>query len=125
MRKYNDKISKKANECLRKREIVVRRQRGFVAFIIMLLVAFGVLLGSSINTLASSDKDIASYKKYYKSIRIECGDTLWTIADQYVDGLHLSKSDYIAEVCEINNISENEIHTGNYIIVPYYSNVIQ
>ncbi len=125
MRKYNDKISKKANESLRRREVVVRRQRGFLAIAIIVIVSLGILLGSSINALASSEKDIASYNKYYVSIRVESGDTLWTIADEYVDGFNISKSDYINEVCKINEISENEIHAGDYIVVPYYSQEIK
>lgn len=125
MRKYNDKISAKANESLRKREAVVRRQRGILAVAIILVVAFGILLGSSINALASSDKDISSYNKYYVSIRVESGDTLWSIADEYVEGFNLSKNDYIAEVCQINKISEDEIHAGDYIVVPYYSQEIK
>ena len=72
-------------------------------------------------TLASSEKDVSSYHKYYESIRVESGDTLWTIADEYIDGFNLSKTDYIAEVCQINQISEDEIHAGDYIVVPYYS----
>ena len=125
MRKYNDKISKKANESLSRREVVVRRQRGLLAIAIIVIVSLGILLGSSINALASSEKDIASYNKYYVSIRVESGDTLWTIADEYVDGFNISKSDYINEVCIINEISENEIHAGDYIVVPYYSQEIK
>ena len=67
MRKYNHKISEKANESLRKREAVVRRQRSVLAIAIILVVTLGILLGSSINALASSDKDISSYNKYYVS----------------------------------------------------------
>lgn len=125
MRKYNDKISQRANESLRKREAVVRRQRGLLAVVVILIVAFGILLGTSINALASSEKDIASYNKYYVSIRIESGDTLWTIADEYVEGFNLSKSDYITEVCQINGISEDNIHAGDYIVVPYFSQEIK
>lgn len=125
MRKYNDKISQRANESLRKREAVVRRQRGLLAVVVILIVAFGILLGTSINALASSEKDIASYNKYYVSIRIESGDTLWTIADEYVEGFNLSKLDYITEVCQINGISEDNIHAGDYIVVPYFSQEIK
>ena len=125
MRKYNDKISQRANECLSKREAVVRRQRGLLAIVVILVVTLGILLGTSMNALASSEKDIASYNKYYVSIQIESGDTLWNIADEYVEGFNLSKSDYIAEVCEINGISEDNIHAGDYIVVPYYSQDIK
>ena len=121
MRKYNHKISERANESLRKREAIVHRQRGLLAVAIIVVVALGILLGTSMNALASSDKNIASYNKYYVSIRVESGDTLWTIADEYVDGFNIEKSDYIEEVCQINEISKNEIHAGDYIVVPYYS----
>ena len=121
MRKYNYKISEKANESLRKREAVVRKQRSILAIAVIFVVALGILLGSSMKTLASSEKDVSSYHKYYESIRVESGDTLWTIADEYIDGFNLSKTDYIAEVCQINQISEDEIHAGDYIVVPYYS----
>ena len=125
MRKYNHKISERANECLRRREVVVRRQRGLLAIAIIVIVSLGILLGSSINALASSDKDIASYNKYYVSIRVESGDTLWTIADDYIDGFNISKEAYISEVCTINEISQNDIHAGDYIVVPYYSQDIK
>ena len=125
MRKYNHKISERANESLRKREAIVLRQRGLLAIAIILVVALGILLGSSINAMASSEKDISSYNKYYVSIRVESGDTLWTIADEYVEGFNLSKSDYIKEVCQINSISEDNIHAGDYIVVPYYSQDIK
>lgn len=125
MRKYNHKISERANESLRKREVAVRRQRGLLAIAIIIIVSLGILLGTSINALASSDKDIASYNKYYVSVRVESGDTLWTIADEYVDGFNISKEDYILEVCSINEISQNDIHAGDYIVVPYYSQDIK
>ena len=125
MRKYNHKISERANESLRRREVVVRRQRGILALAIIIIVAFGILLGSSINALASSEKNIASYNKYYVSIRVESGDTLWDIADEYVDGFNIDKTDYISEVCQINEISSDDIHDGDYIVVPYYSKEIK
>ena len=65
MRKYNHKISERANESLRKREAIVLRQRGLLAIAIILVVALGILLGSSINAMASSEKDISSYNKYF------------------------------------------------------------
>ena len=125
MRTYNHKISERANESLMKREAVVRKQRSCLAVAIIIVVALGILLGTSMNALASSEKDIASYNKYYVSIRVESGDTLWTIADEYVDGFNLSKADYIAEVCQINGISENNIQAGDHIVVPYYSQEIK
>ena len=121
MRKYNKNISERANESLRKREAVVRTQKNILAIAILIFVSLGILLGTSMNALASSKADIASYNKYYKSIRIEAGDTLWTIADEYIADLNIDKQEYIAEICSLNDICEDEIHAGDYVVVAYYS----
>jgi len=121
MRKYNKNISERANESLRRRELVVRRQKKALAFIILIFVSIGLLLGTSINALASSKADIASYNKYYKSVRVESGDTLWTIADEYIADFNIDKKEYIAEICSLNDICEDEIHAGDYVVVAYYS----
>lgn len=125
MRMYNHKISKKANESLKKREAVVRRQKVFFALVLIVFVSLGILFGTSVNTLASSKADVASYNKYYKSVQIEYGDTLWNIADEYIDNFNISKAEYIDEICQLNNISEDEIHAGDYIVIPYYSDEIK
>ncbi len=122
MRKYNHKISEKANESLRKRACVVRRQKALIVAVIILLVSLGVLFGTSMNALASSKRDVSSLNKYYTSIKIESGDTLWNISDEYISNLNITKAEYIHEICRLNNISENEIQTGDYIVIPYYSN---
>ena len=53
MRKYNHKISERANESLRKREAIVRRQRGLLAVAIIVVVALGILLGTIPSILLS------------------------------------------------------------------------
>ena len=121
MRKYNRKISERANESLKRRDAVVRRQRKLLAITILIFVSLGIFLGTSINALASSKPDVASYNKYYKSVQVEAGDTLWTIADEYIADLNIDKADYIAEICELNGICEDEIHAGDYVVVAYYS----
>ena len=125
MREYNHKISKRANESLKKREQVVRRQRNIIFVVVMVLVSLGILLGSTMNALASSKEDVSSYNKYYKSVRIEAGDTLWSISDEYISDLNIDKESYIAEICQINGICEDEIHAGDYVVVAYYSKEIK
>lgn len=125
MRKYNHNISERANETLRKREAVVRTQRGIIAVVIIIIVSLGILLGTGISALASSKADPAAYNKYYKSIRVEAGDTLWTIADEYIMDLNIDKTEYITEICELNHIDGDEIKAGEYIVVSYYSQEVK
>ncbi len=125
MRKYNHNISERANESLNKREAVVRAQRRVLAIVILVIISLGILLGTGISALASSKDDPAAYNKYYKSIRVESGDTLWTIADEYIMGLNIDKSEYIAEICNLNNIDGDNIEAGEYIVVSYYSKEVK
>ena len=125
MRKYNHKISKRANENLQKRRAIAHRQRSILAIAILIIISLGILLGTSMNASASAKGDVASYNKYYKSIRIEAGDTLWTIADEYIADLNIDKKDYIREICELNGIYEDDIRTGDYVVITYYSKEIK
>ena len=72
----------------------------------------------SIRTSASSGF------KYYTSLTVENGETLWDIADKYVDYDHYkNKNSYITEVQHINHLDENcSIDAGQILILPYYSN---
>lgn len=57
--------------------------------------------------------------KYYKSILVTYGDSLWSIAEIY-RGTHYSIEDYINELKRINSLEEENIIAGMYLVVPYY-----
>ena len=60
--------------------------------------------------------------KYYTSITVEAGDTLWDIANKYMDSsVYRSLDDYMDEIREINSINYNRIYNGQQLIIPYYS----
>ena len=58
--------------------------------------------------------------KYYTEIRVDRGDTLWSIADRYMSEEYMSRRAYAKEIQEINNIG-CELQYGQRILVPYYS----
>ncbi|MBQ9885835.1 MAG: LysM peptidoglycan-binding domain-containing protein [Lachnospiraceae bacterium] len=68
---------------------------------------------------AKSNKSSYDADSYYQSIRIEAGDTLWTIAEEYCPSSH-DIHDYIETVKSINDIKNNTIKAGDYIIVTVY-----
>ena len=76
----------------------------------------------TLNAFRSNAKnDVEVSDKYYKSISISKHDTLWSIAEQYMDDAHYdSIQDYIAEVRQMNSIKGDAIRYGEYLIVPYY-----
>lgn len=98
------------------------RNEKFMLFIVGLSIFFilicSIIFGSVRTVAASADTPY----KYYTSIQIQEGDTLWHIAHTYCTDEYASISDYIEEVCSINHISsDDEIHSGQYVTVPYYS----
>ncbi len=108
---------------MRNRSEVVRNQKILLGSVIFVLavVTICIITFGAVNTQAAPAE--LSYK-YYTSVEIQSGDTLWSIASEYMTEDYKNIDEYINEVCEINHISENEIHSGQYITIPYYSNVI-
>lgn len=93
--------------------------------ILVMTICLIITCSISMNSFRSNAKDDStkvSYK-YYKSISVANTDTLWSIAEQYMDTEHYdSISDYIQEVKSVNNLTDDVIHYGEYLIIPYYDN---
>lgn len=119
-RTYNDKISLKANERLTRRAQKVQMEKRLIVVISIIVVSLGILLGSSISAFASA-REKAQLHKYYTSVQLRQGDSLWKLAGEYAS-TDQSEQEFIDEVCEVNGISEsNTLHSGQYLVVPYYS----
>ena len=103
----------------RRRQLQVRRN----ICILILSIAVAVVLSAfavSISTQAS-ELERAAEHKYYKSIEIAKGDTLWSIAKENMDNNHYKNvSEYVKEVKTMNSMKSDSIVAGSYIIVPYY-----
>lgn len=104
----------------------IRRQREMKKnfLILVMTVCLIVTCSISLNGFRSNAKDDStevSYK-YYKSIEVTGNDTLWSIAEEYMDGEHYeSIADYIEEVKSMNSLTNDTIHYGEYLIIPYYA----
>jgi hypothetical protein len=104
-----------------------RRQKQVrLYYFIFLLAATVIIITASILLVSfSSQANDAVYQpsyKYFKSIQVEKGDTLWSIANEYRDCEHYeSTTDYIKEVRKINSLTSDNIIAGSHIIIPYYS----
>ena len=62
----------------------------------------------------------SNYLKQVTSIEIEEGDTLWSIAGSFYVPECGSMQDYIAEIKKTNHLTTDVIHSGCYLVVPYY-----
>jgi len=75
----------------------------------------------SFKTKAQNGTEEVAYK-YYKSIVVESGDTIWDYAKEYAnENYYDSYESYIKEVIRINAMQDDSIQSGQYLIIPYYS----
>jgi nucleoid-associated protein YgaU len=107
-------------------KINLRRQREMRKRVLMFVATFCLVLisafsYSSIKSNAGSGNDMKF--KYYTAVTVQSGDTLWSIADDYIDySEYKSKAAYIAEVKSINRLDDTaDIRSGQKLTVPYYS----
>ena len=80
-----------------------------------------ILLGTLILTLVRSEHKQETLYKYYTSYEIQAGDTLWTIADTYSKESGIDRRAYMKELKELNHLDSDDITSGQYLTVAYYS----
>ena len=96
---------------------MIFRKFGIPAIVFILSVTIAIVLCGISSKAQTNDKEL----KYYKSVTVQAGDTIWDYANMYADEHYSSKKAYVKEVAEINNIDPNRITSGHNIIIPYYS----
>lgn len=86
-------------------------------------VAFIAGLVLTVNVMKSNaqQRDADYTYKYFTSIIVEYGDTLYSLAEEYTQGYDTDLEKYIDEVKHINHLENDEIRSGQYLVVPYYS----
>lgn len=107
-------------QLLRRRKIELKNRLMIFAVIFCFMMFFSFLFQTMRSSANSTDE--IKYK-YYKLISVEADQTLWEIADRFMDcEVYRDKAAYIAEVVSINGLSDaSSIRNGQKITVPYYS----
>ncbi|MDF2539119.1 MAG: hypothetical protein K0S76_2140 [Herbinix sp.] len=87
----------------------------FVAIIICSAVFFSKTVTAERNSART---------KQITSVEIHRGDSLWSIASEYITDEYSNLNDYIEEIKDSNGLISDTIHVGNYIIIPYYADAV-
>jgi len=110
----------------RRRNAEIRRHifLSIFAIIIICIMIFGI---NNMISKAGAAKEEELFFKYYKSICVEQGETLASIARAYADQAHYEDHNkYIQEVVYMNHLENaDDIREGAYLIIPYYSNELK
>lgn len=96
-----------------------RKIRWFAIGLLFLIMIFTIILATKSVTAKREGLRV----KNVASVEIQKGDTLWSIASRYMTDDYNDINEYIAEIMESNRLTSDKIQAGNYIIVPYYTDV--
>jgi len=100
------------NTKTRKRYRIKNRVR-FASFIVISLL----LVCTIFNTALGFNDALALSEQQYIEIQVESGDTLWTIADEYMpDDIDIREAVYM--ICETNDVNANTLYAGQILNIP-------
>lgn len=110
------------NTTLRRRR---RRESNRVKLFAVLLISAVILLyivtiAFGLNTV---NGDVDASNKGYITVIIHKDDTLWSIADEYMNDAFYDHQTFIDEVVEINDIYSHQIYAGEQIMIPVIAEV--
>lgn len=103
---------------------IVRQKHYIFAYIIVLMVLIFVFSMLFHKTVSSASSEFER-EQCYQSVEIQPGDSLWSIASRYFTEEWISIEHYIEEIKLFNSMESNEIHSGDYLMIPYYVEALQ
>ena len=93
----------------------------FFITVMVIAAAVCIILFSNRNiTSADESGNAVELTKYYKTITIEPGDTLWSIAKEYKSGAYKTTQDYVDELLSMNHLHSDATTSGQKLIVAYF-----
>ncbi len=56
----------------------------------------------------------------YTSVRVCSGESLWEISGRFYSEEYENMRSYVHKIMKLNNLSDEDIYSGTYLIIPYY-----
>lgn len=105
----------------RQRIHLKRRLRDLTVVLLMILAFCSGFFGHTLLNAHAEEKSVRPLNRYYTSIQLRQGDSLWDIANQYSRGTNYSVTEYVNELKKINGLKGEDIHSGEYLTVVYFA----
>ena len=103
-------------------DFTMRKKKKMSAVITLILFCGCFLFGSFLSFAQNSRTEEPVQFKCYKSIVIQEGDSLWSLAERHIDSeSETAVKEYIKELKQINQLESETIQTGEHLIIPYYT----
>ena len=100
-----------------KAAIIVRNRK----IMLILLIVISFIFGFAFFTNKADAESSREVYTYYTSYEIQPGDTLWSIADQFMGPDYTNKEDFIANIKSQNHLLSDDITAGKYLVIKYSS----
>lgn len=95
---------------------------GFVVTLLAICMLFlGVFIGSKKVAQVEAQTSLQNREKFYTSIVVKEGDTLWSLADEYMTRDYEDRDAFMDEVRQMNDLTGSVIHSGSTLLIPYYA----
>ena len=114
-------MSEKNYKQMNRKKVIRRKIKVFFILPILLVVLAGTIYCGGV--LSNAHGNLAEEPvgfKYYKSIEIKQGDTLWEIANKYMTDEYNSPQEYIDEIKELNGLTSNNIQESKHLLIAFY-----
>ena len=114
-------LEKNYKQMKRKKANIRRNVKVFLVLPILLVVLAGTIYCGGVlsNAHGNLEEEPVGFK-YYKSIEIKQGDTLWGIAQKYMTDEYNSLQEYIEEIKELNGLTSDNLKESKHLLVAYY-----
>lgn len=100
------------------KELFIRRC--FIVTVSMICILVSILACKGFVKARGKEKNTHSaYNTYYTSVELKSGDTLWSIAEEYMPEDYSSIQEYIDTLKDINGLKSDDIYAERYLTVAY------
>ena len=107
-------MNRKSNRRMKKSAV------SFFAGLIIIAAALCIILFTNGNVARADGEAAAPRTRYYETITIKGGDSLWSIASEYRTSEYKDNNAYIDDLMFVNNLDSEYITAGQHLIIIRY-----
>lgn len=100
------------------RQRQLKRRRGMLVMTLLCIIISGGIAFGGLLVDAHNEQPVPTSYQYYKSITIEPGDTLWSIAQEYRGTM--DTDDYVKEIKQLNGLQSDCLQESRNLMIIYF-----